>query len=554
VYYGIVEIFVIAFFMFNMASSALHKAVKRNDVTMCKTLIETGESVGMINAKGETPLHIAAIRKTTSEIVHLLLEAGSHVNVRNRWGQTPLHHAAFGQNLETLQQLFAVKGLNINETDVSGYTPLHALVYASENASRNFRKCLEEFIASGADVNAHTKFGHSILHLACNKFNNIEILRYLLSAVPGIRCDQTNANQENFLHSFVIRGLDEDANELFRDFIENRVPACNSQMFMQLLNQQDIYGQTPFYMCLDSQELSMSTIKMLLDNGADVNICDNLGNSILHRIVALSLRNCSDVVNLLCTAGADPNAANDHKQSVISFVDNPEVLNVLLRAKADPNKVDNSGRNALAYAAKCKDETLINLLVTNENIDRRDFSGNTALHFASYHNNTKACQDLLQAGADANITNLEGYTALDLAIYHGNIDSIHCLIGYKHTVPVDIYQRIQSARNVLHDLPDAIKADELNALSNIINAPSDANLFLQSLLTANGIGKVIEVREANDIQQQVQNFVETLCKKVSCYDARFTMSVFPTGSSAEGTKVGRPDEFDFVLCLEKIAR
>jgi hypothetical protein len=30
------------------------------------------------------------------------------------------------------------------------------------------------------------------------------------------------------------------------------------------------------------------------------------------------------------------------------------------------------------------------------------------------------------------------------------------------------------------------------------------------------------------------------------------MSLFSTGSTAEGTKVGRPDEFDFVLCLDKL--
>ncbi|VDH99683.1 Hypothetical predicted protein [Mytilus galloprovincialis] len=59
--------------------------------------------------------------------------------------------------------------------------------------------------------------------------------------------------------------------------------------------------------------------------------------------------------------------------------------------------------------------------------------------------------------------------------------------------------------------------------------------------------------EEEDINSTIFFFVELLCKQVSKYDSRFRITVFQSGSSAEKTKVNSPDEFDFVLCLDKFS-
>lgn len=76
--------------------------------------------------------------------------------------------------------------------------------------------------------------------------------------------------------------------------------------------------------------------------------------------------------------------------------------------------------------------------------------------------------------------------------------------------------------------------------------------FTDHLMTSYYFRPAEIAQEVEAIVAAVNGLVESMCVKIAEYDSMFEMSVFPTGSSAEGTKVGRPDEFDFVLCLDKL--
>ena len=59
-------------------------------------------------------------------------------------------------------------------------------------------------------------------------------------------------------------------------------------------------------------------------------------------------------------------------------------------------------------------------------------------------------------------------------------------------------------------------------------------------------------KEVEDIRENVETFISKWKQKIAETDARFTGTLLQSGSVYEGTKVGQPDEFDYMLCLERL--
>ena len=58
--------------------------------------------------------------------------------------------------------------------------------------------------------------------------------------------------------------------------------------------------------------------------------------------------------------------------------------------------------------------------------------------------------------------------------------------------------------------------------------------------------------ESNAIQNYVVEFVRDITEKLACSNKLFAATPILSGSVAEGTKVGLPDEYDFILLLHKL--
>ncbi|CAC5368089.1 unnamed protein product [Mytilus coruscus] len=318
---------------------------------------------------------------------------------------------------------------------------------------------------------------------------------------------------------------------------------------MDLMNKQDIYGQTPFYLCLDSQELAITTVRKLLDHGADVNVQDGLGNTILHRIVSLSLGNCEQVVQLLCNAGADPNVMNKNGQSVLSMLQDGQlgVFNILLENEGEVNLKDRWNRDLSKISSKFHDEKFLERIqgICGMN-ELKDCFGATSLHYAAFTNNVFMINTLLKLGASTNNVDNNGFSPLDVAILFENNDSVSLLHGSYCSLDQEIYSR---KRSLFEDIPKVIYSDHIKDLDKIVHVPTALTEFAISLLSTQS-DIATEIRNING---QVKCFVEQICSKISEYDLDFALSVLPTGSSAEGTKIGIPDEYDFVVFLDKFS-
>ena len=186
-------------------------------------------------------------------------------------------------------------------------------------------------------------------------------------------------------------------------------------------------------------------VKQLIAAGANVNQADEFGNTPLMVAVTDTNPGCTQI---LCNAGANVNACNLNKNSVILHMytfqtesDTISVLKLLLSLGADPNALDECGGNMLFTRTVIENpDALRTLILYNANTGQRDMFGSTLLHVylerrSKYHvffmgkpkydKELKESCDLItlmvrDMGIDINATDNLGFSAL-----HKNVKNIH---------------------------------------------------------------------------------------------------------------------------------
>jgi ankyrin repeat protein len=108
--------------------SPLYLAAVIGDPGLVQSLIDHGAALDDLKA-GETPLH-AAIAERHGTVATLLISKGARVNIRDRRGRTPLHDLARFMDDRDLAESMIKHGADINATDKDGATPLNFAISA----------------------------------------------------------------------------------------------------------------------------------------------------------------------------------------------------------------------------------------------------------------------------------------------------------------------------------------------------------------------------------------------------------------------------------------
>ena len=154
-------------------------------------------------------------------------------------------------------------------------------------------------------------------------------------------------------------------------------------------------------------------ISLYLENGGDINVADNEGNTLLMKSVYLGYYDLADYI----------------------------LLN-----NADISLTNNNGENALILSADYP--YIINLILNNniDNLDSADNKGKTALFHACEFGNFNSVRILIKSGSDINKRDIFGKTILMYAVESENLELIKYLI---EDIEVDINEKDDWGQNAI---------------------------------------------------------------------------------------------------------
>ncbi len=282
------------------------------------------------------------------------------------------------------------------------------------------------------------------------------------------------------------------------------------------INNIDNGGNTA--LIIASTNCHIECIKLLIENGADVNIGNIEGDTPL--IFASSIDHI-ECVKLLIEKGAIIDKAN--KASLTSLLwasreDSIECVKLLIEKGADINKTDKDNNTSLILASTYGHIECVKLLIENRaDINNTDKDGNTSLTLASSNGHFECVKLLIEKGAIIDKPNKYYITPLLWASREGYNECVKLLIENHANVnmPNDKYTPLSLASSNGHS--ECVKLlIENHANVNMPNYNNDTPLTLAS---SNGhsecvkllIKKGANVNSANDVGDTSFSLVSKYC-------------------------------------------
>lgn len=268
--------------------------------------------------------------------------------------------------------LLLAHGAKVNgTTDMHDETPLHLAV----------RFCNEEFVHTflrhGADINATDEYGGTPLHTAvryCYRFIHLGIIEELLK--NGAKVDMVITST----------------------------------------------GKTPLHLAISTAQPRI--VRLLLIYGASVNVADKLGDTPMFCVTQLGL-GCLDDNNIckfevaademskaLMEYGADVNMINDSGKTLLHVASEglkPNIVRMLLNQGLSVNALDGDGQTPLFHVVDSRYRYLKKYEQTIVEISK----------------------DLLECGADVNVEYKNRKSILQIAVENGLQDLIKCILLHR---------------------------------------------------------------------------------------------------------------------------
>jgi len=378
-------------------TTALHWAVRSDDLETAELLIRAGAKVTAANRDGATPLLLAAVNGNAA-MLEKLIQGGADPNVSlTKYGDTALMMAARTGKTDAIKTLLD-HGAQVNTKETWGDTT--ALMWA---VSERHPEAVKMLMARGADVNARSKFVPSTTGRGFEGTTPVapQPGQPAEEHASGLLTPLMFAAREGDLESarlFVAAGADVNAiGGDGKDVLGLAIFNGSYELASFLIdnhanvNHADAQGFTPLFWAVDRRNMEtppnfpwmvttdpLPLIKKLLDAGANPNaIVNNTPRARMRdgspRIVfgtALMRAAFSgdvELVKLLLSRGADPHiVSRDNETSLMaacgtgfingyskgrSAAERLEVVKLLVQLGEDVNAADNYGITPLMVAA-----------------------------------------------------------------------------------------------------------------------------------------------------------------------------------------------------------
>ena len=250
----------------------------------------------------------------------LIHDNPGNINKKGPAGSTPLMYATLYGDVDSVRQLIKL-GADPNLQNEAGATPL---MWATDNL-----EIVTELVNHGADVNAKSGDSRTPLLVASSRYGAAPIVKFLLDhgANPSAHspalvgemtplAEAAYGGDETILRMLIARGADLKAagpNPLVFAIV-SRCSGC-TDLLMGSADKEGLSLQA----LLDSPPLNDTrAVNSLLDHGADVNVKDPDGNTLLMLVAACDEASVETVKRLIA-GGVDVNAKNPHGQMALDF-------------------------------------------------------------------------------------------------------------------------------------------------------------------------------------------------------------------------------------------
>ena len=398
-------------------TTALHWAVRLDDLETAELLIRAGANVSAATRAGATPLQLAAVNGNAA-IIAALIKAGADPNAPlTKYGDTTLMMAARTGNPEAIKVLLD-NGAKANAVETWGGTT--ALMWAVSESHPDAAKML---IDRGANVNVRSKIVPSEGRRG-GSTSNSSVTSLPRDPEPGEKPKKDYYGGFTPLHFAVRQGDMESTRRLVAAGADVNTVSADGKASLELaiyngnyelasflidnkaqVNHADAEGFTPLFWAVDRRNMEtnpgmpwmvtldpLPLIKKLLASGANPNaFVDNIPTS---RRSALNLTPRTtfatalaraafsadmELVQLLLSYGADPNIVSSHNETALmqaagyawidgysrgkSNAERLEVIKLLVKLGANVNAADDAGITALMGAGNFGDLPIIQYLV-----------------------------------------------------------------------------------------------------------------------------------------------------------------------------------------------
>ncbi|MEI6519773.1 MAG: ankyrin repeat domain-containing protein [bacterium] len=440
-----------------------------SDPVIAQLLIDTKKiDINAKNAQGFTPLMYSLA--TGGKTVAVLLANGANVKMGNNNGMQPIHAATSADTIQILLK----NGADVNAHDNTNSTPLH---YAAQSFDVNWVKTL---IANKATLNPVNNYGDSPLMLA----RVPEIVKVLIE--NGADCNAKNKMGYSKLHLAAATNAPEMLDILLAQ------PKIN-------VNTASSTGSTPLFIAAN-----VDNAKKLIEKGASVTIADNEKATPLHFFAA---NGRADMVALVLAELAKANnktainakAINDLTPAYLAAANGKtEVMPLLIKAGADlniPTTMKLGGSTPLMAAVNNNNIEMVKIIANAKGVDLncKNVSGLTPLHWAAYKDYTKVIEILIAAKAKIDPIDNNNATPLFQAVSENHLDAVKLLVLAKTEVnfkaknnvtPLMVSRSADVAAVLLANgaSPNAARSDSVTPLNIAISNGDDklARLLIAS--------------------------------------------------------------------------
>ena len=442
----------------------LHEAANEGFQAVAEVLLANKADGAAREAEGNTPLHIAA-KRDRAKVVGLLAARAANVNAENSAGITPLAFAAaygsletvkalldagaaanegkrdqpllaainFGKDAAVVELLLRRAGANPNHVGAATRTGIQNITLGASAYPTTTTTPLRAAVERGdfdivrlllqfkADANAVGEDGRTALSLAVGNTNLVKLLLEA-KADPNLGMSDlplllaVRANNDALVELLLRAGANpnqETECEIFNltSAPDSPGPASSSVTSKKNLLRTGRRGKrTPLQIAVAEERPAMT--KLLLHFKADPKSNDADGFPLV-----LSALGNTDSVKALLDAGADPDASDGHGRYALlraASTGNSAVVNLLL-AHGAKTEVRGDGYTPLLAAIEIGSTNCVSsLLAAGADVNAKNESDWSALHYAVGLRRMAILQMLLAKGANPNVRNNTGQTPLDL--------------------------------------------------------------------------------------------------------------------------------------------